>query len=176
MGEDGRVVLHIIGKILLLGGMSACGLFYALRLQKRVSCLREILLAVERLERELFFALLPVEELLRKMGESAHGMARRFFGGCEQRFHKRGEERLEDIWVSEMKAGYLPLEEEDLNILQEVGAVLGKYDGDSQKLALERIYGRLEEVLSKAKERSARQSKVYGILGVAAGVFCVIML
>lgn len=168
-------MLYIIGKILLLGGMSACGFLYALRLQKRASCLSDLLLAVERLERELIFALLPVEELLHKMGESSHGVARRFFLGCKLRFQGREEERLEEIWSSEIKEDYLPLEE-DLRILQEIGAVLGKYDGDSQKLALERIYGRLEESMSKAKERSSRQGKAYGMLGVAAGVFCVIML
>jgi stage III sporulation protein AB len=169
-------MLQIIGKCLVLLGMTAFGLQQAMGLRRRVSCLREFQSALERLERELAFALLPVPVLLAQMRDGTRGSAYQFFACCEERFCQRGEERLEEIWKDELMGQSLPIQEEDKSLLQEIGSILGRYDGDSQRLAFQRIHGRLEEVIAHAKEEAERMGKVYSALGITIGMFCIIML
>ena len=169
-------MLHILGKCFLLIGMTVLGLQHAAGLKKRLACLKEFLTALERLDRELAFALLPVDVLLCQLREGARGPAYHFFASCEEKFSQRGEERLEEIWISQLSEGSLPLHEEDQSLLQEIGAVLGRYDGDSQRLAFQRIHGRLEDTILQAKEEAERMGKVYRTLGVTIGIFCIILL
>lgn len=169
-------MLQIVGKCLLLAGMTIMGIQHTLSLKRRVSCLHEFLMALERLERELAFALLPVDVLLGQMRSGAHGPTQHFFLSCEEQFCQRGEERLEEIWSNLLQATALPLREEDRVLLQEIGRILGRYDGDSQRLAFQRIHGRVEESIRKAKEEAERMGKVYPVLGVTAGFFFIILL
>jgi stage III sporulation protein AB len=156
--------------------MTVMGIQHAVALRRRVSCLNEFLMALERLERELAFALLPVDILLEQMRVGARGAAHQFFISCEERFSQRGEERLEEIWSHNLQMLPLPLREEDRVLLQEIGSILGRYDGDSQRLAFQRIHGRLEESIQGAKAEAERMGKVYPTLGVAFGFFFMIML
>ncbi len=169
-------MLQILGKLLLFGGMSFIGLQMTLGLYQRVACLRAFLLATERAERDLAFSLPPVEALLEEMGKGSGGPVAAFFQHCRTRFLNRREERLEEIWSTCLVEAKLPLKEGDRNLVMEIGGVLGRYDGDSQRLALSRIHGRLEEALEGAREEAARLGRVYGALGVTAGLFCVIVL
>lgn len=169
-------MLHIVGNCLLLTGITALGFQHAAALRRRVSCLKEFLAALERLERELAFALLPVDILLCQMCAGARGPAHQFFTSCEERFRLRGEERLEEIWSNRLQEMPLPLCEEDRTLLREIGSILGRYDGDSQRLGFQRIHSRLEESIQHAKEEAERMGKVYSVLGVTLGIFCMIML
>jgi len=161
---------------LILLGASALGLQLAAGLRKRTSCLKDFLAALERLERELCFALLPVEALLCQMKDGSRRESQNFFSFCEARFVGRREERLEEIWNEALCAVALPLRDEDRRLLQEIGAVLGRYDGDSQGLAFQRIHGRLETQICEAGEEAARMGKVYSVLGISIGIFCALML
>lgn len=169
-------MLPIIGKCLILLGASALGLQIAAGLRKRISCLKDFLVALERLERELCFALLPVETLLGQMKAGSRHESLNFFSFCEARFVGRGEERLEEIWHEALRSVSLPLREEDHRLLQEIGGVLGRYDGESQSFAFQRIHGRLETQIREAGEEAARMGKVYSVLGISIGVFCALML
>ena len=75
-----------------------------------------------------------------------------------------------------MEDSPLPLKEEDLQILRETGEVLGRYDGDSQRQAMEGLLARLEENLAEAREEEHRLFRVYVTLGAAAGLFACILL
>jgi len=75
-----------------------------------------------------------------------------------------------------MKQANLPLKAEDTAVLMEAGEILGRYDEDNQKAALERLRGRLEENLRRAREEAERLGRVYGTLGMTAGLFFWILL
>lgn len=169
-------MLQIAGKILVFLGISALGFQYALGLKRRASCLRDFLGALERLERELNFALLPVDVLLAQMKESSRATVRQFFVHCETRFLTRGEERLEEIWAGALLEASMPLSDEDKRLIQEIGGVMGRYDGDSQKQAFARIHDRLKRQQEEAAEEAARMSKVYTVLGLSLGLMVALML
>jgi len=168
-------MLPIIGKFLIFLGISALGFQYAHGLKGRASCLRDVLGALERLERELGFALLPVEILLKQMKEGSRAAAE-FFRQCEARFQSRGEERLEEIWTETLQESTLPLTEEDKRLVQEIGGIMGRYDGDSQRQAFARIHDRLKMQQEEAAEEAARMGKVYSVLGPSIGLILALLL
>lgn len=167
---------EFVGKCLLFGGLLGLGLVCAGSLRRRVRCLRDVLGALERLERELSFSLPPVEALLRKMQTGCGRDSLAFFEACLARFSTRGEERLEEIWSACLKESALPLREEELRLAEEIGAVLGRYDGESQSDAFRRIRDRLELCLAQAREEAGRMGRVYVVLGFCLGLFSVLLL
>ncbi len=54
--------------------------------------------------------------------------------------------------------------------------MLGRYDGDSQRQALERVLAELSRRRERAEEDRRRLGRVYGVLGVTAGLFLAILL
>ena len=166
----------IAGKCLLLFGLSFFGWQQGWLLRQRQRCLSSFLTAVEILERELSFRLMPVSQLLEAMEKGTGGDMARFFALCRGQFSKGGEAGLEEIWCSQLTTVKFPVSPEDLRLFGEVGGILGQYDADSQRGALSALRGRLEREIEGAGETSARMGRVYGTLGVTLGLFCVILL
>lgn len=173
------MLVNVVGKFLFFFGATALGIAMAMELQKRCSVLREMLKSLEVLDRELGFALLPVEGLLLKAASGAKEEVKSFFEECMIRFSKREEESLEqsleDIWVESLKEELPSLQDEDKVIIEEIGAVLGRYDGESQQKAFKQIYDRLQENVVKAKQELDQKGKVYIVLGVVTGLFFAIV-
>lgn len=168
-------MLHILGNSLIFVGMSMLGWRYAAGLRARASVLRAFLSAVECLERELSFALMPVEQLLRTLSAGRAGEVQGFFARCAEEFANRQEERLDDIWRATLPS-LRSLTEEDRRLIGEIGTVLGRYDGDSQRQAIWQIHERLATQCTVAAEEAQRLGRVYTVLGVTGGIFCVLLL
>ena len=154
-------MIRLAGAALLALGGLGLGLAAVERLTGRVNDLRELERAVETLERELGWRLAPLPEALERAAEGASGRVARFFRLCG---------------VECISAAQLCLRREDAAVLEELGGVLGRYDGDSQRQALERTAARLGSQLELARERRERLGRLYGILGVSGGLLLVILL
>lgn len=163
-----------LGKLLLLTGSSALGFLRGQELKNRAACLADFRRALGVLSRELTFSLRPLPELA--AGVQGDGPAGVFFGLCRREFQFSGGESWTESWQKALKESPLPLKEEDLQILREAGEVLGRYDGDSQRKAMEGLLDRLEENLAEARAEARRMVRVYGTLGIAAGLFACILL
>ncbi len=69
------------------------------------------------------------------------------------------------------------LEQEDMDLLEQLGSVLGRYDvGTASGKALEIAGARLESQRAAAAAQRVRLGRVYGVLGLTAGLFLVILL
>ena len=68
------------------------------------------------------------------------------------------------------------LEGQTLDALEQLGQVLGRYDGDSQRQALAGAVERLEQQRLQAQAQRQRLGRVYGTLGIAAGALLIILL
>lgn len=166
----------LLGKLLLFAGCCGLGVGKALGLWQRMGCLRAFHRALGGLARELDFSLRPLPVLLdqaeRTSGEPAAG----FFRACREEFSRRGGESWAESWRAALSRETLPLTAEDRLLLEEAGDVLGRYDGERQRTALESLLLRLEEEVRLARDEARRMGRVYGALGVAGGLFLVILL
>ena len=166
----------LLGKVLLLTGCAAWGLLAGGRLGERAACLEEFRQALAALVRDLSFSLRPLEELMAQAAAGSRGPAAEFFAACRTLFDQGGRESWAESWRQALDTVPLPLTPADCRLLREAGQVLGRYDGDSQRRALEGLLARLEDQREEARREAKRLFRVYAALGVTGGLFCLILM
>ena len=169
-------MLKLIGAVLLAGGAAALGFSAAAQLERRVRALRELVSAVEVMERELTFRLTPMPELLSALAERTREPVSRFFACCLDGMKELGEFPLSALWENALAEVPMDLGAEEREVLRALGGVLGRYDGEGQREALELTRVQLSQCLERAAEDRTRLGRVYGALGLTAGAFLVILL
>ena len=153
---------RLLGAALVVAGCAALGLGAAARLEGRV--------------RDLGWRLSPLPDALETAGGALRGPAAQFFAQCAQRARAPDAQAFQSVWRAELDAAPLRLKPEDRALLARLGCVLGRYDGDSQRRALEETAAGLRALQGEAAGERSRLGRVYGVLGVTAGLFAAILL
>jgi stage III sporulation protein AB len=169
-------LIRLVGAVLLTGGSSALGFGAVRHLRDRVRQLRQLTEGLETVQRELGWRAAPLPEALCRAAEATKGPPSQFFQLCAQGAEHLNGRPFSQVWRQAAEASQLRLEPEDAEVLEQLGGVLGRYDGESQTQALEMAVSRLEEQRAQAAAQRDRLGKVYGALGVAAGLFLLILL
>ena len=169
-------MIRLVGAALLIAGCGGLGLGAVSRLDGRVRDLRELAAGLELLRRELGWRLTPLPEALSAAEQGAQGHAAQFFRFCAQRAGCLSGIPFQQLWREGLEQCPLRLDQEDRVLLEQLGPVLGRYDGDSQRLALEDAAAGLRTLQGAAADERSRLGRVYGVLGAAAGLLAVILL
>ena len=165
---DGRMVT---GKTSELMGCSA-----AAQLSRRVAVLRALLGALEGMEREIAFRLTPMPELLERAAAESPPPVCTLFARCRTLLDELGERSMAELWREALEQVPLGLDGPGRLALEELGEVLGRYDGDGQREALAHTRAELSRALEQAREAREKQGRMYQVLGITAGAFLVILL
>ena len=168
-------MMRLVGAACLACGAIALGLGAIAHLEGRVKDLRGLLAGLECIQRELAWKLAPLPEALALAAGQGGGNAGLFFDLCAQGAGHLQGRTFAQVWEEASEASQLRLEPVDVQLLEGLGGVLGQYDGDSQRLALEHVREQLEEQLAQAVEQRGRLGRVYGALGVTAGAVLMIL-
>lgn len=168
-------MIRLVGAVLLTAGSTALGLGAAAHLEGRVRDLKGLIAGLEAMKRA-FASLEPLDQMLWAAAQSVQGRPKEFFLFCRQGASAPGEDGFAAVWAAALESVPLRLEERDLLELKPLERVLGRFDADSQKAALERTVGQLTLRLEEAEEQRKRLGKVYGALGVTSGLFLAILL
>lgn len=169
-------MLKMAGAALLLAGGVGLGISAVGRLERRVTALRSLTEALELMERELDFRLPPMKELIRETARRSAQPASGFLSVCAEKMDEWDGQPLSGLWQQAALEQLPALKSCDLEALFSVGAVLGRYDAESQRSIISAARERLTVFLSDAVEERRRQGRVYGALGATAGAFLVILL
>lgn len=167
---------QVMGAVLLTVGCGAMGLGAVRRLDRRVRDLWELSAGLDVLRRELGCRLAPLPAALRVAAEECHSCAARFFEGCAQGAGGLHGRSFQQVWREELETCPLQLTAEDRQMLEQLGSVLGRYDGESQCMAIEEEVSRLGRQIVQAREERRRLGRVYGVLGMTAGLFLAVLL
>lgn len=170
-------MIQLLGAVLLLSGAVGFGLKGVARLRGRARTLAAMVSSLELLQSEICDRLTPMPELLELLEQEATYPASAFYGGVRRRMKDLGEESFPEIWrkaVSETPS--LTLDAQDKLILSELGVSLGKYDAAEQAGAIGSARRRLETLAAQAAAERDRDSKLHAALGVAAGIFAIVLL
>lgn len=168
--------MKMVGAVLLLAGGIGMGLSAVRRLERRVTALRSLIQALELMEQELDFRLPPMKELIAETARRSAEPASHFLRTCAEKMDCLEGQPLSGLWQQAAREGLSALKPCDLETLFSVGAVLGRYDAESQRSVISAARERLSSFLAEALEERHRLGRVYGTLGAAAGVFLVILL
>jgi stage III sporulation protein AB len=169
-------LLRAAGAALLLAGSGGLGLAAVRQLDRRVAALRSLTQALELLERELDFHLPPMGELLLAVAQRCQQPAARFLQSVGERLGELDGRPLSQLWGRAVRELLPALKPCDLETLDCVGAVLGRYDGEGQRHAIAAARDRLGALLADAVQERRRQGRVYGAVSVTAGIFLTLLL
>ena len=156
-------MMRMLGAVLVIAGCGALGLAGVARLDGRVRDLGGLAAGLDALQREMGW-------------RPARGTAADFFSRCARGAREPDGQPFQQIWNTALSAAPLRLTAEDRVLLERLGPVLGRYDGDSQRLALEDTAAGLRSLQGDAADDRRRLGRVYGVLGMAAGLFVAILL
>lgn len=169
-------MIRWLGVACLAVGAAGVGLAAARRLERRVRDVRTMMYAMESLEHALSFHMPPMSALLEAMERRWTGPAGAFFAACRRDLDKLDTCSMGDIWRDNLRRSALELEEEDRSVLEEVGDILGRYDGERQRESLAQARQRLGVCLERAAERREKLTRVYAALALAAGGMLAVVL
>lgn len=169
-------MIRLMGAVLLVAGCGSLGLGAVSRLDDRVRDLRELSAGLEILQRELGWRLAPLPEALETAAGGTRGCAARFFEFCARGAKHLSGTPFQRLWQEGLDQCPLRLDREDRALLEQLGPVLGRYDGDSQRQAVEAALAGLGRCQVQAGEERRQLGRIYGVLGVTAGLFLAIVL
>lgn len=169
-------MIRFLGAALLTAGCGIFGLSAVNRLDGRVRDLRELSAGLEILLRELGFRLAPLPEALEAAAGGTRGRAGEFFAFCARGVKQLAGTPFRTLWSEGLEQCSLGLSREDRALLEPLGQVLGRYDGDSQRQAVEKVLAGLGRRQAQAEDDRRRLGRVYGVLGLTAGMFLALVL
>lgn len=158
------------GAALLSAAAAWLGLHAALQLGRRTSDLRAVLCGLSAMERALADRGASLREMLWDAAQVSRGLVGGCFRCCADEVAQLDGRPFRNLWETSFQSAALTLRTLDVQIVEELGAVLGRYDVDSQCRALQQAMHRLERQLEEAEEEQSRMGRVYSTLGVSAGL------
>lgn len=169
-------MLKLIGSLFLLCGCSGIGLLLVKNLDNRVSVIRDLLCALETMERELSFRMPLLEDMLFAAEKSVKDPTRSFLNVCREGVRKKADTPFAEIWNTAAQENLSIIKIQELESLFLLGGILGRYDCDGQKMAIEQACVELRNTLSEAIIERKSRGRVYNVLGTATGAFLAILL
>ena len=169
-------MLKVVGSLLLLCGCIGAGALPVRIMDKRIGTIQSLLCALEIMERELSFRMPLLEEILSAAACSTLGPTQRFLSACRKELENNLEKPFAEIWSRAAREQLVALKKSDLDLINTLGGVLGRYDSDGQRQAIGQIRCHFERLLLNAETERRSQGKVYRVLGTAVGSFLVILL
>ena len=164
------------GAVLLAAGPAVIGFHAARRLARRPRLLRELAAALEQMEREISFRLTPLPELFVRLSQEYSGPVGALFSCCARDMDDLGQRSLSQIWRQALTEATLDLDSRGQRALEELGEVLGRYDGDGLRGALRQTCGELTAAAEEAERERERKGRMDQVLGLTTGVLLVILL
>ena len=172
-----REMLKLIGAILLIAGTASCGIIGAMRLRRRSDSLSSVLSALSTMKSEICDRLTPIPELLEMLAEDGQYPANALFSNACANMSRLGSAQFSEIWNQSVeKTPELLLNARECEVLSELGKSLGKYNIEEQRSALLYALDRFSGYLKKAESSRAEGAKMRAAIGVAAGIFAVVIL
>lgn len=169
-------MLTVVGIVLIIVGCAGIGLSANGRMTRRVAALRSMSAALELLGHELDFRLAPLEEVFSSASQRVTEPASAVFRSCAEKLRTEDRQLMSDIWSLALRAKLPELEPREIECLQRVGAVLGRFDAQRQQSVVSAAAEQLEEYLREAADERNRKGRLYGTVSAAAGLFLVIIL
>ena len=171
-------MLKRAGAVLILLSATGLGLSYSLDLKKRCMELRLLKQLIYLLRGELKYTRTPLPEAFSHMAERMREPFSSFLRSLEREMGKLGGKPFGELWREQIDCGLAgtSLQKEDKEQLKALGEVLGYLDLEMQLGSLELYLEQLEVSILEAREAIRTRQKLYQSLGVAGGIFLILLL
>lgn len=153
------------------------GMELAKRLERRTTLLRHIKVALETLDTEVAFAMMPLAQALDQVSKQLPSPACDFFFQVAEKLINEDISALE-AWEDVLDSWKIniDLEEKDIEILRQFGQTLGKQDIHGQRKQIQLTQTYLNHMETMALDAQKKYQSMYRSLGLLGGILLVIML
>lgn len=170
-------MVKILGAALILFGTCAWGFGRVKKLSSHVRTLDGVLRSLERMKNEICVGFVPMKNVMERMSENADEPMHLFFAEVSKKMEGLRRESFELIWCSCLENAHgLKLEHDELAAISSLGSVLGKYDRRAQRSYIEKACAELSRFRDRAEHNREVNTRVHAYLGIAAGLFSVVVL
>ncbi|HOB08071.1 MAG: stage III sporulation protein AB [Limnochordia bacterium] len=170
-------MLRILGAGLVVAACGAGGLIMARSYSVRPQNLQSLAAAVQMLATEIHYARSSLPEACRRIAGQIDNPAAAFFARfAEVLAGGRGltaAEALDQSLAVLADAGFA---NQDIELISQLGAVLGRSDAEDQLKHLAILYERLEHSRIKAEQERDKMARLWNYLGFCVGALVVLML
>ena len=170
-------MLNIIGAVLIIGATAVAGLSSVWRMGIRIRVLSELIAAIETMKSEICDRFTPIPALLEQLAHEAGPPVDQLFHRAAGGMETIGMQSVYSIWKTAVEdVSALELMKEERQTLIDLGRTLGRYDTEQQRGTFDYTLRRLEDYLRRAEAERAKHGRVHAVLGIAVGVFVVVIL
>ena len=166
----------ILGVIMIVAASSGVGFYFSGELKERVNKLREAVLFLRAVERELQYSLDSTDKIIEKIDAEGRFCGLKAVSECAERCRKG--EIFPRAWEKSVESSKreMRMREAEARVFSQLSAAFGKYDAQSQVKAIEEIALRMEEFVGDAEKKYEEQGALYRTLGTLLGAGMAILL
>ena len=177
--------MRYVGIFLMAGAAAGGGFYGAKKLSEQLEILLVFRQMVYHLKSRILHANDTLPEALMEIGEwfleQQKGTLKepgRFFVRVAERLYREHDHSFSEIWKEELARWptEISLRSSDKRSLEELGENLGYADRDMQERTLLFYLERTDDSIAALKRELETKAKLYRYLGVAAGLFLIVVL
>jgi stage III sporulation protein AB len=170
-------VIRVVGAALVIFGTSAWGLLGVLRLRRRETSIGALARSIGLLRAEICTLTTPLSEAAARLARECEPPAAKFYENLLEDLPRLGDATFPELWRGAAeRTPELLLNPDEASALRELAKSLGKYNIEEQRAALLYAERQFEAFYARAASIRERDTKLRAMLGVASGVFAVLLL
>lgn len=169
------MTVKIIGVILVIAGCGGVGFLIAAAHKKEIKTLKQLISALDYMECELQYRMLPLPELCRQTAYMQAGQLRPVFLQLALEMDSQVSPNVEKCMTAALeKSCNIP--GHTRRILEQLGSSLGCFDITGQLKGLDAIRNESRQILKSCCENKDVRLRSYQTLGLCAGAAVAILL
>lgn len=172
-------MLKLIGAVIIFVACTWYGLYRSTQYTRTLEQLKEIIYTLKRLKTEIQFNQTELPEAFLNVSVPMKGPMKKFFANLHSRLRSKVEQStLTEIWDDELQSAFLfsDLKAHHLEVLYQLGRVIGGSNVDDQMDHIDAAIERLELEESQASEEMHKYARLWRGLGAMFGIALIIML
>ena len=171
-------MLRILGALSAVVGAGGFGYLIAAGLDDRAANLRSLVNGLQHLESDITYAALPLNTALRRSAEVVGGRTAVFLREAAEGMERADGRSAVKVWSEALtrQAGELLLSPAELEVLQQLGTVLGGSDREDQQKHINLARATLAQFQIAAEAAAGKTKRVWQYLGFTVGGLMVILL
>ena len=168
------MILRLAGGVLVCLSCTLIGIYLSVRANERAKLLMEFRQSLILLKSQIEYAAYPLPQAFKFISLRLSQPLSGFYNELSEKLCV-AQEDFTLLWHCNLdKLGCI--EQEDIAVLNGLGAHLGNIDTDLQLNAIQIAVNDLEITLTKLNEQNIKNTKLYRSLGIISGLFITIIL
>ena len=171
-------MVKLIGMLIIVVAGALAGITKARQFESRPRQIRELILAMQRLETEISYGYTPLPEALDKMGEQVREPLKSFFHSAARFMNPphglTAQESIQQALSNHWRNTSMKASEKD--VLHQLSFTLGTSDRQDQMKHLALAAQQLKHEESTAREELDKYGKLSKNLGLLVGILVVILI